>query len=272
MLAANQSKKAAQTAAEAGKAAQVDINALDEQTRQIALKNAEQSANLERLMTPEVPQLRTAANNAVIQGLQSDSSIDTAKAKLSSSLGIPLNTPLLNEAIAKARQDLALGGKLSADTQNSVTRKGLATAGTVGGGLGLGRDIVARDLGLTSQQLEQQRLSNAFSGAGLEQTNATNNQANLLNQIQLLQSINSNRNNFSLGAAAYGQSIQQPIVGLDPASAGNIAVGNSNATGAALANKANIQGQQATNYGNMAGQIGGGLLAYNMYNQKPAGG
>lgn len=272
VISADASRKAQHSAEDAANASKVDINALDEQTRQIALKNAQDSAELERQLTPEVPTLRTNSNNAVLRGLQEDPSIAAAKSKLMGGLGTPLNTPLLNEAIAKARSDLALGGKLSQDTQNAVTRNGLATAGTVGTGLGLGRDIVARDLGLTSQQLEQQRLANAFQGGGLETNLATDNSTNLLNQISLLQSINSNKNSYALGAAQYGNSIQQPVVGLDPTAAANIAVGNSNAASAALSNKANIQGAQGNNYANLAGQIAGaGLMAYSKYGSGNSG-
>lgn len=259
---ADASRKASHSAQDAAKASQVDINALDEQTRKIALKNAEDSRALEASLTPEVPRLRTDANNAVIGALGGDPALESAKQKLSASLGIPLNTPLLNDAIAKARSDLALGGKLSIDQQNLATRQGLAQAGTSTGNLGLGRDLAARDLGLTSYGVEQQRLMNASQLGGQELSLATDNSSNLLNQIQLLQSINSNKNAFSLGAAQYGQSIGQPIVGLDPSSVANIAIGNGNNAGAALSNRANIYGQQSSNYANLAGQLAGSYLNY----------
>jgi len=268
-LSADASRKAQHSAQDAAKASQVNISDLDQQTRQIALQNAKDSAALEASMTPEVPALRREANNAVLSGL-SDTSMDRSKSILNSQLGTSLNTPLLNEAIAKARADLALGGKLDQDTQNAVTRKGLATAGTVGGGLGLGRDVVARDLGLTSAQLEQQRIANAMQGGGLELNAATDNSANLLNQIGLLQNINSNQRGYALGAAQYGESIKQPIVGLDPTAVANISIGNSNGAAGALSNQANIYGQQGANYANLAGQIAGyGINAYSKSTSAP---
>lgn len=274
---ANAAKKAA---AGAGKAGQVDIEALDNLSRQFAQRNAAESAALEQSMTPEVPQLRTAANNAVLAGVGTSNVDDYTRGLLSQMAeGSVSNaqTPLLQAAIAKAKADLAMGGRLSDETQNAVTRSGLAKAGTVApGGLGLGRDIVARDLGLTSMDVEQRRLVNASQLGGQElqraqfDTNTSfNNNANLLNAVQLLNAGQSNQFNRNLAAAQYGQSIRQPVVGLDPGAVANIAVGNSNNASAALSNQANIYGQQSQNWGNLAGQFGGqALLAYN--NSQPS--
>lgn len=268
------SNKAAQAQKEAAKASQVDINALDAKTREMALRNAQESAALEKLMTPEVPALRTAANQGVLNSL-GDKSLDSSSALLQGSLGGDVagrvNTPLLQAAIARAKANLELGGNLDRDTQNAVTRKGLANAASVGGGrLGLGRDVVARDLGLTSLQLQQQRLNDASKIGGqefaVEQENnntAFNNSANLLNRIQLLRAISDGGFSKQLAAAQYGQSIQQPIVGLDPSSVANITVGNANNQGAAAANKGNIYGQQGQNFANLAGSaLGYGVLQY----------
>lgn len=255
------SRKAANAAKDAAKASQVDIAALDEKTRAMALQNAQDAAELEKRLTPEVPQLRKDANNAVIDGLN-DTSLDKYKAELEKRLGSHLETPLLREAIAKARSNLALGGTLSTDIQNSVTRKGLATAGTVGGGLGLGRDIVARDLGLTSQQLENSRLSQALAAGNQEQELATDDATNFLNHMQLLQQVNGAKNNYALSAAQYGEGIRQPVVGLDPSAVANIVSGNATNASGALSNQANIYGSQANGYLQAAGQMSGALLAY----------
>lgn len=284
LASAYSSNKAAQATKDAAKSSQVDISALDAKTREIALRNAQDSAALERMMTPEVPELRTAANNSVLRGL-SDNSMDGASALLNGSLGQdvagPVSTPLLQAAIAKAKANLELGGKIDADTQNAVTRKGLANAAQVGGGgLGLGRDVVARDLGLTSLQLQQQRLEDAGRlgaqelGIGQENNNtAFNNSANLLNRIQLLRAISDGTFGRGISAAQYGQSIQQPIVGLDPSAVANIAVGNANNQGAASANQANIYGAQSSNYANLAGNaLGYGLLNYNRSTPTTTGG
>lgn len=273
--------KAAQTAKNAASASQVDIDALDQKTRAIALKNAQDSAELEKQLTPEVPQLRTAANNAVLGNLGQDAATKQSSSYLTSNLGKdvagPAYSPLLKAAIAKAQANLDLGGKLDTETQNAVTRAGLAKAGGVTGGdnLGLGRDIVARDLGLTSLQLQQQRLQEAaalgnqeLQGEQFNVGTKFNNAANVLNQIQLLRSISEGGFNKALSAAQYGQSIRQPVVGLDPGSVADVVAGNATNRSAALANQANIQGAQGQGFMNLAGQLGGyGLMSY--MNQNP---
>ncbi len=259
--------KATNDAKKAAKAQQDAMNntgGLQDSTAALSRQNAQASADLERQMTPEVPQLRTAANQNLLGGL-SDGRYDMTgeQSMLRSQMGQQLNTPLLQAAIAKAQGDLALGGSLSQETQNLATRQALAKAGTVGGGLGLGRDLVARDLGLSSLQLEQQRLQNASQLGGQEMQLGQFNAGNLLNQIQLLNSINQGGFGRDLATAQYAESIQRPIVGLDPGSAANLQIAQQNASGAAAANLANIKGQQNQNYINGIGQIGGALLAYN---------
>jgi len=225
--ASDSQRKAIHAQQDAQKAATVDIDALNQQTKDIARQNAIDSAALEKQLTPEVSQFRTAGmNNLLNQVNAGTASSDKYRAILEAQLGKSLNTPLVNDAIAKARSDLALGGQLSQDVQNAVIRRGLANAGSVGGGLGLGRDVSSRDLGLTSLQLEQQRLANAFNGGGLELNRETANSTDLLNHIQMLQSLNNGERNFALNAANFGQSIAQPIVGLDPSAIANLKTGN----------------------------------------------
>lgn len=268
---------AKQTAAQAGAASQVDIDKLDEQTRRIAKQNALDSAALEQELSPEVVALRKAANESVLASIAPNASENASVNLLLGRLGLPVSSAgpagsdLLDAAIARAREDLALGGKLPQDVQNLVTRSALAKAGTVGTGLGLGRDITARDLGLTSLDLQRQRLAAASGLAGqdlarnqfnvgTQLTNSNLNARNLLDQISLLQQISQGQFGRSLGAASYGESIARPIVGLDPSSVANATVGNSNNAAAYLANQANIQGAQSGNYLNFAGNIIGGLL------------
>jgi hypothetical protein len=158
-----------------------------------------------------------------------------------------------------------MGGRLGIDQQNLVTRQGLARAGSVapGGGLGLGRDVVARDLGLASLGIEQQRLQNAANLGGAEAGLAQANQGNLFSIIQLLSGINNSQFGRSLAAGQYGESIRQPNVGLDPSAVANISVGNNNALSSAYTNQANMYGAQAQNYNKAAGQaIGFGLGQY----------
>jgi hypothetical protein len=278
---ANQAKKAAQGAAGAS---QVDIGALDARARQIAQQNAADSAALEQAMTPEVPQLRRDANNQILSQMNPSGFDEFSQQQLTglaqSQVG-GAQTPLLRAAIAKARANLGLGGGLSQETQNLVTRQALAKAGTVApGGLGLGRDITARDLGTTSLALERQRLMDASQLGGQElamesqdANTAFNNRANILNAINTLQGVQGNQFNRALAAGQYGQSIRPPVVGLDPGSVVDLTTGNASNRSAGLASQANIYGAQSQGFGQFGGQmLGAGLLAYNNrtpYTSKP---
>lgn len=280
---ANAQDKAAENAGKAGQAAQINIDQLNEQVQNIAKQNAALSKQLEDQYSPEVGLLRTAANNGVLGQLGQSQGETQALSMLQGRLGQEINpnqfaanSPLLDESIAAARQQLALGDKLPQDVQNLVMRTALAHAGQVGGaggGLGLGRDIAARDLGLTSLDLLNQRIGQAgqLGQAQLGQNQFNSNLAsnttqfnsnNLLNMIQQIQGIGQNQFGRQLSAAQYGQSIQQPNVGLDPSAVANIVAGNATNQSKALANQANIQGQQSQNLLNFGGQ----LLGYGLTN------
>lgn len=174
-------------------------------------------------------------------------------------------SPLLQAAIAKAKANLSLGGQLPVDVQNATTRHSLAQAGSVaqGGGLGLGRDLVPRDLGLTSMDLMNQRLQQAGQLGGQELGMNQFNSQNMLNRMQMLQSINNQRFGQAVTAGQFGQGIQQPLVGLDPSSVANISMNNSNNMAGNFSNQANIHGQSAANSSKLIGYGLSGLMAYN---------
>lgn len=261
--AADSQRKAIHGQQDAARASQIDINALNDQVKAIAKQNALDSSELERQLTPEIPQIRQSANRAILNGIGPTAGENAASGWLVNNLTGSVQTPLLQAAIARARADLGLGGQLDTDTQNAVTRNALATAGGVagpGGGLGLGRDVTARDLGLTSLQLQQQRLQNATQLGGLEQQGAEFDAGNILNKIQLLKTISDGQFGRGLTAGQYGESIRQPIIGLDPSALANLSVGNSNARSAAFSNQADIYGNSANNWMKMLGQNVGGFL------------
>lgn len=258
----------------AGNSNQVNIDELDAKARDIAQKNATQSAALERQLTPEVPALRQQANLGVLHGLDPTENEKMAEAYIASHFSNPVagevNSPLLRAAIDKAKADLALGGAIPQDVRNLVARSSLANAGMVGGNLGLGRDLVARDLGLTSLDLSNRRLANASNLGQMEQSanefdvgTRFNNAANIINNLNLLRSLHGDQFGRNLSAANYGESIARPVVGLDPGSVADIAIGNQNSANAAAANKANIQAANAQGMYGLAGQLGtAGLMAY----------
>lgn len=270
-----QSRKAAKNAA-AGGGSQVDIGALDTQARDTAQRNAADSAALEARYNPGAAELRAGSLQALLSQITRPAAGDALVDKVYSGAGAPIaigyDSPALRAAIAKASGDLSLGGALPADVRALVARKALANAGEVSGNLGLGRDLVPRDLGLTSLQLEQQRLQNALTAGGAEaQLNQGNaamaldaskfSRTNLLDSGSFLNSIVNGDFARTLAAAQLGQNIAQPASGLDPGSIGNLAVGNTTAMTAAQQQAAALRAQ--TNA--QIGQLGGQLLGQGLY-------
>jgi hypothetical protein len=179
----------------------VNLGAAQQAAQSIAFQNAANSRTLEDMYNPGAGAVRTAGLDALLgqinapsQGIQGQlpgaytpgsAPVSAANqellARVSAQAGKPLegasyDSALTRAAIAKAQSDLALGGMLPQDVRNLIARQGLAKSGTVSQGLGLGRDIVARDLGLTSLQLENARLQQALQAGqaevGLNQGNA----------------------------------------------------------------------------------------------------
>jgi len=272
---ASQQKKAAQAAANAGNI-QVNITELDEQARELAKRNLADSAALEQQFNPEVANLRRAATESLLSYTNPDTARDTLRGALYSDFTTnnqPLaRSSLLDSAIAKAGSDLALGGQLSTSARNEATRRAGATASTVGGGaLGLGRDLSARDLGLSAMALEQQRLNTAAQLGGQDQAVIQAQNAALQQQLAqrastaaLISDLQGQTFNERLGLANFGQSIARPESGLTGSSLVDLTVGNTNASSAAAANAAAIRAQQGANYMGFGGQLlglAGGLYA-----------
>jgi hypothetical protein len=270
-----QQAKAAKNAANAG-SAQVNITELDERARELAKRNLADSAALEAQFNPEVANLRRAATESLLSYTQPDTARDTLRGALYSdftSNNQPLaRSSLLDSAIAKAGSDLALGGQLSTSARNEATRRAGATASTVGGGaLGLGRDLSARDLGLSSMALEQQRLATASQLGGQDQAVLQAQNAALQQQMAqrastaaLISDLQGQTFNERLGLANFGQSIARPETGLTGSSLVDLTIGNTNATNAAAANAAAIRAQQGANSMAFGGQLlglAGGLYA-----------
>jgi len=261
---------------------QVDIAALDQITRDMAVKNAEQSAALEQRLNPEVASLRKQSIESLQQDLGPDAYDQTLRQGLLSDFnnvrptGVSGQSQLSQDAYNQAAQNLAMGGAIPQDVQNMLTRRAAAQSGRVGGGLELGRDITARDLGLTSLDLMNNRLNTAQSfGAQTDQFNlsadqlrAQQQQAALNERLQsagLVANIGNADATRRLAIANLTQGINQPITGLDPGAAAAVSIGNVNALQAYLANQQELQAQQqnAKNSatGNLIGQLPGAISA-----------
>jgi hypothetical protein len=249
------SKKAAQDAANA-KPPQVNIAETDALARAAALRNAQESAALEREFNPGAAELRAGSLDALLASLNAPTDQrDQIAARIAAQAGNPLtvgaaqqyDSVLTRQAVQAAADQLALGGQLPQDVRNLVARGALARSGQVTGGLTLGRDLTTRDLGLTSLDLQRARIAQA---AALGQQEATLNAGNAglrqQNDMARLEAEQFGRNNLlqsasffdqiasgdfqrALAAAQLGQNIAQPQSGLDPSAIANLAVGNMSA-------------------------------------------
>lgn len=273
---------------------QVDIERLDPQylaqvVAEQARRNAYASAGLEQELAPEVAQARTAAMQALLQDIQGGGTLGgDIESALMAALGggTDVNMPeleqseLLNRAREQALADLELGGELPPEIRNLVARTAAQRA-SGGGFLGgqIGRDIGARDLGLTSLDLRNQRLGTAAAlGAGQEATNigqqglaaniALQNRAfaqqNLLNVTSQLQNLRQQEFANRFGAAQFTQGIDTPVAGLDPGDLASYIVGDVNQRNE-LVNAANVaqlntEQQAKSGQNSLIGDVAGGLF------------
>jgi hypothetical protein len=300
-------RKAANQAADAAKNSGVNVAQVTQQAHDQAIKNAYDSAALERELNPLAPQLRTQSLEALLAQMNGGQYDQQIQQSLFDQFNAPssrqnVSAPAFNDysqsdlsqqAQARALAELQLGGKLDTETANQVIRSSAARAGGFGNTLGLGRDLSARDLGLTSLGLAQQRLTTAgqfgqaqdawtSQYAGAKNAYGLNAAQMELQNQQLALQEQQQRANLGIGlyglgqqgfqralqAAQLGQSIAQPVTGLDPASIANLAVGNSNQQGAAAQNAAALRGQAANGLAGLGGQLTGfGLNAAAAYSQ-----
>lgn len=265
---ANQQKKAAANAANAGKAAPIDIEAVSKQAEDQALRNIIRSREVEQNYDPFVAASRDAAIRNFLQQVQQPSAT-TAKANQLAldSYDSPAIRQAVQQAMAMSNSNALPVAELPVEVSNQATRKALATAaGVGGGGLNLGRDLVARDLGLTSLQLGQQAEQNKLNriqsllGAGQSQFGVDTQ------RIGTLANLGGQDFTRALSAAQFTQALQRPEVGLDPTAIANLATGNASTENQNRLNQANMIQQQANinsqMYGQLAGAIGSGLTGY----------
>jgi hypothetical protein len=288
--AANQQKKAAQKAAEAGKAVPVDIADVSRQAEEQARRNIINSISLEEQFDPGVAMARKNAMAQYNAALGGENPLLTEAKKSAMQLGtgptVSYDSPAIRDAVAQAmaqsRKSAVPFAELPVEVSNLATRKALGTAAKVGGGgLNLGRDLVARDLGLTSLQLGQQAEQNqmnriaALLGAGGAELNINEGnarfgydqlQGGLQARIGALSNLAGQDYTRALSAAQFTQAMQRPEVGLDPSAIANLATGNVATQNQNAQNQANMIMNQANAnsqlYGQLAGAAGSAAGAY----------
>ena len=277
------SDKALQAQKDAAASVQpVDIGSLNDQVVSQQTANAKAAKALQDQLNPGVSTLQNTSISDLLAKLQPDQYTEQIKALLSKSLtgDSSINPSLLNSAVSSAQQQLDLGGKLDAETQNQIMRAALAKAGSVApGGLGLGRDITARDLGLTSLQLQQQRLQNASTIGGQQLSEQTAQSQQTLAQQQMLAALASGDWTKYLQAAQFAQSIQTPSLGLSGTDVANISLGNTNQSNQAALSLGNLNAAGDVASGKTYSSILGGLTSpktvnafSSLFNQTPPGG
>jgi len=216
------------------------IGTVEDQAR----RNAYGSDALERELDPMTAAARDESMAALLDSIRAGGSqdIDMLLQQLTGSdMAMPelQNSVLLDRAREEALRELDLGYALPQDVQNLVARMAAgrtAGAGTMGG---MGRDIAARDLGLTSLDLFDRRQDRAANlGTQQEQTNIGQqglaaNIGNYNRQFKLgatgaLSDFRNREFANKMGAAQFTQGIDRPMAGLDPGSLADFIVGDIN--------------------------------------------
>lgn len=269
----------------------IDIGELDEMVRQLSRRNIQEGLDLERQYRPELAGLRGQVDRSMAGSLL-DSQARTGELGLlrdrimqdmmspDQLLEMPdlERSQLMDAASQQAMADLEMGGMLPREIQNLVTRAAMSGAGDRLGTQS-GRDIVARDLGLTGLDLRNQRLGTAAQLGQFETQVAQGQQAlrdsiNRANQ-QLLAGRRQERTSGlgfleDLGfrdrqaAAGLTMGTQTPVIGLDPGSIVDLTMADRQAQAQSQQQQAAIAAQQqaarnqqrSSMFGNVLGSLG----------------
>jgi len=231
----------------------VDVNKLMSDARTQYATNFQNSTAMERSVNPGLNSMDAVANQT------------SAGFKARNSFLADLQTgngDLLNTAAASARQQQLLGGKLDPETQNAVMRGALSNGAGAGiSGSGAGRGLAARDLGLTSMSLLQNRQDRAsqmgslLQQLGLSKFNAGESAAQMDTSAAV-----------GLGSAYNSIFSRLPSSGLDPTDVANVTIGNNkgnndyNLIGTLMDNQARADAGSAafSLMGGVAGGVTGG--------------
>lgn len=227
-------------------------------TREQSLANIRDSLAAEAEFTPENQRLRRASTEGLLS-LVGDPGSQEQLSALEEQIaagGDAQQSELLTESIAEARRQLALGGELDVETRNEIARQSIAR----GGNTGKARFLVPRDLGITSLQLQQQRLEQGGRFGQIEQGRSQESFNNLSRLRQLREQLAQGRQGRAVQLAGFGQSLQAPQVGLDPGEFAGLFIQNQNISAQAAAQRAQNRATNATNFG-QAISAGAGAIA-----------
>jgi len=261
---ASQNRIAANKANDAINKNRLNVGQVIDDARKQAEDNYANAIALENKYDPTTAALRLQSNQSLTDVLNGNTAGLQARNKLLGELGDA--NPLLKASTENILKQLSLGGKLDAETQAAVTKGALEAGGSAGiSGSGAGRGLVARDLGLTSLNLINQRNAAALQGG-----NALS--ADFASRFGLAGTAAAQDQGAALTIANLMNSRALPNAGLDPGAVANLDVGVNNQQNQNIANRAQIQ--IASNNANAAAisQLIGGLSgAYGSYAGSAAG-
>ncbi len=265
----NQARKAAAGAAPKP----LDISQIIADARQNAANNYANSFALESQFRPGSAALRTTADNSLgnlatgnTAGFQArDSLLGQLSGSQISSTG---SNPLLEASAASILDSLKLGGALGRDVQTQAAKAALEKGGAAGiSGSGAARGLLARDLGLTSMQVLNQRQGQALqAGSTLEGIKMQNDQLRLNDFLGRIGAAQSAAGQDTQRAGLISQIMDAralPESGLSPGALANLYVGDKNVQDQSNMNLAALK--TTTNANTMNSLLGFGSAAAGAY-------
>lgn len=257
-IAKNQAdKKNAKALAEA-KRDPLDIAKVISDARETARANLANSIALEQQYRPGTAALRTTVDQS-LQNLATGNTpgLQARDSLLSTLGGSFVSNPLLEESANRILGNLRLGGALGPDVQAQAMQAALQKGGAAGiSGSGAARGLVARDLGLTSLGLEQQRIQQAQQAGGLLAELGLKDLATRGSLVTNAAGQDISRSNI---LASIVDARALPESGLSPGAIANLYVGDKNAQD--QANMDFAQSQAAARNERLKAMLGFGTMA-----------
>lgn len=249
--------QASKKATKAMLGAQVDPDKVARDTREQSLANIRASLAAEQEFTPENARFRQASVGALMPLLNMNAQGDMT-GEVTEDIeagGTAEQSELLTESIAEARRQLEQGGNLDPATRNEIARRSIAS----GGNTGRARFLLPRDLGISSLQLQTDRLERGGRFGQVEQNRFQQSFENLNRLRELRSSLAGSAQNRGLQLASFGQSLQAPQIGLDPGEYAGLFTQNQNIASQAAATRAQLDAQNAQNLASNVAFLGGAL-------------
>lgn len=239
----------------------LDISKIITDAREGARTNLASSIQLEQQYLPGTAALRGTANESLQALAAGQTPGIQARDTLLQLLGKDaVSNPLLEESASRILGNLRLGGALGPDVQAQAMQAALQKGGAAGiSGSGAARGLVARDLGLTSLGLEQQRIEQAHKAG---QAMATLRLQDIATRGNITGNAATADANRFLNLAQLIDARAYPEAGLNPASIANLYIADNNARNQINTNAAAINSaQRNANLNAMLGfgsQVAGG--------------